>query len=490
VADALSAGVAALLQAAESAATTPAAAGALAAARRRLDEPLRVAIAGKVKAGKSTLLNALLAEELAPTDAGECTRIVTWYRHADRPEVIVRPRTGRPRPRPFDRSTGALEVDLGDLAPSDVEQLEVGWPTRRLTALTLIDTPGIASLSTDVSAETYRALAPDDDRPGEADAVVYLLRHAHGSDVRFLEAFHDDDLAHGTPMNAVGVLARADEIGSCTLDAMDVAQRVGDRYRSEPRLRRLCPVIVPVSGLLGFAGETLREEEVRALRVLASAPVADLTSLLLTADRFADRPASVAVSQTDRRHLLDRLGLFGVRSAVELLREGQLRTATELATELVRLSGLARLREVLTVQFTDRARILKARSALAALDGALAAGGVAGDDAFRRRAEELMSGAHEFVEVRVLNELRSGELRLPEPRAAELERLLGAGGHGTATRLGVDAGTPPDELRSLCTEALGRWRRLSGHPLADRSVQVAAAVATRTLEGMLAHELR
>jgi len=51
-------------------------------ARTRLDEPLRVAIAGKVKAGKSTLLNALVGEDLAPTDAGECTKIVTWYRHA------------------------------------------------------------------------------------------------------------------------------------------------------------------------------------------------------------------------------------------------------------------------------------------------------------------------------------------------------------------------------------------------------------------------
>jgi hypothetical protein len=483
-------GIAVLLQAAEAAATTPTAAGALAAARRRLEEPLRVAIAGKVKAGKSTLLNALLAEELAPTDAGECTRIVTWYHRADRPEVIVRPRTGPARRRPFDRSTGALQVDLGDLAPSDVEQLQVGWPTQRLAALTLIDTPGIASLSTDVSAETYRALTPEDDRPAQVDAVVYLLRHAHGSDVRFLEAFHDDELAHGTPMNAVGVLSRADEIGSCTLDAMEVAQRVGDRYRSEPRLRQLCPVIVPVSGLLGLAGETLREEEVRALRTLASAPLSELASLLLTADRFVMRPSSVAVSQTDRRHLLDRLGLFGVRSAVEFLREGRTQTAADLGAELVRLSGLARLRDVLSVQFTHRARILKARSALAALSGVLATGGVAGAEGFRMRAEEVMAGAHEFVEVRVLNELRSGELRLPEVRAAELERLLGAGGHDMTTRLGVAAETPPEELRSMCTEALGRWRRLTGHPLADRSVHVAAAVATRTLEGMLAHELR
>ena len=37
---------------------------------QRLHEPLRVAIAGRVKAGKSTLLNALIGDDLAPTDAG------------------------------------------------------------------------------------------------------------------------------------------------------------------------------------------------------------------------------------------------------------------------------------------------------------------------------------------------------------------------------------------------------------------------------------
>ena len=41
------------------------------AAATRLDEPLRVAIAGRIKAGKSTLLNALIGQELAATYAGE-----------------------------------------------------------------------------------------------------------------------------------------------------------------------------------------------------------------------------------------------------------------------------------------------------------------------------------------------------------------------------------------------------------------------------------
>ena len=81
------------------------------ARRARLDEPLRVAIAGKVKAGKSTLLNALVGEELAPTDAGECTRIVTWYR--DGPTYRghrCTSRDGAAEPRPFNRVAGAMRV--------------------------------------------------------------------------------------------------------------------------------------------------------------------------------------------------------------------------------------------------------------------------------------------------------------------------------------------------------------------------------------------
>src|SRR6188508_3891802 len=58
----------------------------------RLAEPLRVAIAGRLKAGKSTLVNALIGRRVAPTAVGECTRVVTRFRYGtvDRVDVVRR----------------------------------------------------------------------------------------------------------------------------------------------------------------------------------------------------------------------------------------------------------------------------------------------------------------------------------------------------------------------------------------------------------------
>ncbi len=483
--DALVSSVGELVRSAADRATSDEARRQLQETAQRLAEPLRLAIAGKVKAGKSTLLNALLGEELAPTDAGECTKIVTWYRYGDRPTVVLHPREGEPETVFFSRDGGALETELGGRAPGDVERLEVWWPTSRLRDVTLIDTPGIESISTDLSARTLRVLTPDDDRPPVVDAVLYLLRHAHASDVRFLESFHDDELAHGTPMNAVGVLSRADEIGSCRLDALDVAARVAHRYQAEPRLRRLCPVIVPVAGLLGHAAVTFREPEYRALAKLATAVRAETDALLLTADRFAARPSTVPVTELEREHLLARLGLYGVRLCVELIRSGAVQSATDLAAQLAVISGLDNLRHVLLRQFTDRSRVLQAHSALTALESVIRSGGCSDVETLRVRADQIVTGAHAFEEVRVLDRLRTGGLQLREEHAAELDRLLGGSGHDPATRLGLAPGAGEAEIRSAALQLLGRWQLLAEHPLSSREVQVAARGASRTLEGIV-----
>ncbi|MGH9138368.1 MAG: dynamin family protein, partial [Acidimicrobiales bacterium] len=369
---------------------------------RRLDEPLRVAIAGKVKAGKSTLLNALVGEELAPTDAGECTKIVTWYVNGLTYRVSLQPRQGAARDVPFTREHGAIDIDLGGLPADDIERLVVEWPTASLRTMTLIDTPGIGSLSTAVSARTHAFLTPGDDHITPADAVLYLMRHLHTSDVNFLETFHDQEYSQPTPVNAVAVLSRADEIGVGRLDAMSSAARIAARYRADVKIRRLCQTVVPVAGLLAESGSTLREAEFKAVSLLRDAPREDTEALLLSADRFVHGTTTSGLTPIERQQLLERFGLFGIRLGIELLRTGSARSSTEMSDALVARSGLRELEQVLHSQFAARRDVLKARSALLGLEGLLRSQSAAGSEALAGDVERIVAGAHEFTEIRLL----------------------------------------------------------------------------------------
>lgn len=452
----------------------------------RLHEPLRVAIAGKVKAGKSTLLNALVGDELAPTDAGECTRIVTWYRHGITYRVWLNPRTGRATQVPFTRTSGAIDVMLGELSASEVESLTVEWPVPGLATMTLIDTPGIDSLSTDVSARSLAFLTPDDEQTTPSDAVVYLMRHLHASDVSFLHAFHEEEYAQPSPVNCVAVLSRADEVSAGRLDAMESAARIAGRYASDPRLQRLVQRVVPVAGLLAQAGAHLQEMEFRRLRAIASLPTPDRASLLLSADRFVEVELEGGMAPHDRRVLLERLGLFGVRLAVDLVERNEVATAGQLADRLVLASGISELRDVLLTQFSARRDTLKARSALLAVQRLLSEAPLPRAAELDSRLEQIWSGAHEFAELRLLNALRRNEVELRPAEAATLERLLGGTGGSIRNRLGVPLDTSAEEVRRSLFAALAQWRQRAENPVSSLDAKEASRVAVRTCEGLYA----
>ena len=95
--------------------------------------------------------------------------------------------------------------------------------------------------------------------------MIYLLGHSQRQRRRSTSR-------PSAPVNAVGVLSRADEIGGAQLDAMERAARVAAGYAADERLRQVCPVVVPVAGLLAAASATLREDEFRCLVAIAGAP--------------------------------------------------------------------------------------------------------------------------------------------------------------------------------------------------------------------------
>ena len=321
---------------------------------RRLDEPLRVAIAGRVKAGKSTLLNALVGERLAATDAGECTRVVTWYRNALGYRVVAELRTGGlARPRVPPRGRRARRSTSATSTVDAIDRIEVGWPSpeaRRPDAhrhARASRRPPRAPRS----GPTRALLDDEGDGPGEADAVLYLMRHLHRSDVEFLEAFVDRSVAHASPINAIVVLSRADEIGAARPDALDSARAVAARYGADARVRELASGVVPVAGLIAETGATLREAQFGWLREVAALPEASRDHLLLSVDRFRDPDAEPA-----RRG--DPRGAAGAARDVRAppggrparRRRGRA-PSTELSAALLERSGIRELQRILTERY-------------------------------------------------------------------------------------------------------------------------------------------
>ena len=270
----------------------------------RLDEPIRIALAGSLKAGKSTLVNALVGESIAPTDATEATRIVTWFSHGPTPAVTAVHYGGARSNVPITRDAGgALSFDFGQINPDDVADLEVRWPAAELVDATIIDTPGTSSLSRDVSARTLRLLVPADGVP-RVDAVVFLLRTLNAADIGLLKQIGELVGGSAGALGVIGVASRADEIGAGRIDAMMSANDVAARFTAEMNKTGICQAVVPVAGLLALTARTLRQDEFVALAKLAAVDPAELNKAMLSADRFVRPDDSLPVDADARAKLL------------------------------------------------------------------------------------------------------------------------------------------------------------------------------------------
>jgi hypothetical protein len=242
--------------------------------------------------------------------------------------------------------------------------------------------------------------------------------------------------------------------------------------------------VVAVAGLLGQAGRTLREDEFVALRALAGIARAELDAYLLSADRFVHADLPVRLGPEARVELLDRFGVFGIRLASTLIRRGA-DSQSGLAGQLVQRSGLSELRESIGSFFTDRADVLRARSALAGLNLVLRGEPRPRSGQLAAAAEQALAGAHDLAELRLLSALRAGRLTLPGTLADTAERLAGGLGTGIADRLGLPADAAEDDVRNAVYDELGQWRAQAESPLLGAAQRAAARTVVRSCEGLL-----
>ncbi len=443
----------------------------------RLAEPLRVAVAGQPETGKSTLVNSLVGEEIAPLAVEEGSQVLAWYRGGMNPRAQVYPTQAPPRDVPAARMGGRLHIDLEGWRSDQLDRVVVDWPSRTLRGLTLIDTPGIDS------SEVGSRISLD------ADAVLYLMRQPHATDVGFLQSLQDHPIAREAPVNSIVVLSRADEVGGGRIDALTSAKRLARKYRTDVGLTGLCQNVIAVSGLLAQAGRTLTDEEMVSLGVLAEAPRRQLESAMVSADRFVGDGVALRLDARTRLALLERFGMFGIRLVTTLIRQG-FTTVDTLSAELVDRSGLTELRESIRQCFTDRHDVLKARSALLALEVVLRMEPRPATRRLVSALEALVVSAHDFRELRLLAALDGGRATLPDPLADEARRLVGGVGTELAARLGFEHEASGHELHDAVSDALRRWQEQAENHALGTVQRRAARVVVRSCEGMAARLTR
>jgi Dynamin family len=479
-----------------------------AAVRCRL--PMRVAVVAQIKRGKSTLVNALLGQNIAPTAQLEATFTVSEFHDAPQPEVVVHFTESGAEPLivPPERFRTYTINDPEQAALlRRIRKVEFGIPNPLLERFRLLDTPGLGSIYQADSENTLMTLGvsgflePGEERRLEevlgevgrsaadlhadtvqaidgADAVVYLFDRALNERdasvvVRFLGPL-------GPSLNAlkvVGVLSRCDQwywppvdikdADPLTYDPLAVAGRIVGRYLNQPETRRMFFRILPVAALAAAGTSALDDERLGWLDELGAMDPPRLAKVLGDANRFAraDQITGVPLPQAARAALISEIGAWGTMKAALYRRDhvgpGELRELMQ------RDSGVAEVRRMLVEHFGNRSAVLKLDQALRDISSRIS----------RLRTDAVRSGSTvpavaatvagiverirldeaEMSEFTVLEDFYQGRLDLDQQEVAEILRVSGEEGRSVAARLGMPDDTPLPELIARADACSSAW---------------------------------
>jgi hypothetical protein len=426
------------------------------AVRERLTgDLLRVAVGGRLNAGKSTLVNALLGEKLAATDATECTKLVSWFTYGVTSQVIIRLRDDQAVTLPAQPLASA--VAAAGRPAGDIKVVEVRSSNKTLACeYTLVDTPGLDALS-GLDDMSLAALA-------EADVLLYVMPHPGENDEEALTALRDNASGAGiTALSTIGVLSRIDQLGEGTGNPWPVAFRHAGSYAQ--RLAALVGTVIPVLGLLAETalGDRFTESDMGPLHALHRLRATDpgaLDEALYSAEDFLTIPA-LPLTQEERVRLHSLLGIYGIKVALDELDQG-CQGAAALLAALRAHSGIDALLGQLSRRFTRLADPLRARRAIKALDAVTWLGTSAAEAGALTSLREELDALREHPRLRqfaltdILTDLLAGRWRAPDGAEPELTAL--ATGIGLPDQLRLPPTATPDEIRAALIRRIAAWR--------------------------------
>lgn len=446
----------------------------LEAARRKLHEPMQLAIVGKISSSKSTLVNAILGkEEVMSTGQMEVTYNVGWLKYGSpQNDIIIHHKDDTPDlyKSPQDFHDWSVDCEGKKELIDNVSYIELFDDAEILRDINIIDTPGLDAVRGQDSQNTLDFL-----KKVRPDAVIMLFTHSVAESI--LDVIRDfNSGGNFNPLNAIGVLSKIDVLWmeDCEREqtALQIGKRIaGNKMKNLPMLRKSLFNIYPVSSLLFLKASSLEEEDLRLVERLNGSEESQLACAMLTANDFIDPDYGLNINIHERQYLLKQLDLYGICLLSDLLKENPDVTLGEARERLLAESGAKEFMTILHNHFGSRSKLIKMESIFQSLQQAITFERVTIfedwescrllDRMEQRIADLFASLVHEHEEYELLNRIYCNEIALDDIVANEIKRVCGEYGYSAPERLGMDPKQVfVSEMQERALEREKYWRRM------------------------------
>jgi uncharacterized tellurite resistance protein B-like protein len=305
----------------------------------------RVAVVGEFSQGKSTVLNALLGEEIQPVRAIPCNGNITVLRYGEKQRVICRYKDGREEEVPPGKyqelasisQEAALSNIAEELSKSEIQEIVFEHPGLELCRhqVEIVDSPGLNEHPERTSI-THQLLQ-------NTDAVIFLANASRPftqSEMELLKSIRQQLQGSGSdqPVENLFVLVNFMDLLRRDADREHVKQRANNFLHGESpiisRQNRLH--FISAQAALDAMLEGRDDEYLQIFRKFTQAIQVFLTE---------ERGSFVMRQMTERLERLVQETRVGLKQNLDLL-EGQIRLSESEQSQIIEQIGAASGREV------------------------------------------------------------------------------------------------------------------------------------------------
>ncbi len=326
--------------------------------------PFNIAVFGRMKTGKSSLINALLGKDLAITGVEETTATINVISRAEEPlqcdKFTVHWKDRPPETFPLERLvsdwSGKSKEVIDKVSRTAFIQLYSDDPALALHEI--IDTPGTGSVVSDHEKVAQAFLDPTVQEGRKADALVYVFGiNGRESDESNLKSFREGCLPSSCPYNSVGVLHKWDATYWNSGGDWNEIKSKADRLKSQ--MSSVVADVIPVSAPIATFAARATENDLNAILSLIMQKGDKTVETLLQDDEDWDDDEECHAL---RKSLSESVPWICFRVCVrEAIRLGSCATPVSLRNRLRELGGIDRLRSFLDRNFFKSAALIRQR---------------------------------------------------------------------------------------------------------------------------------